>query len=88
MQKKEEARQRSKAKEWDGQWSAPHGDDNFYDVSDEGWEIDGLGITGTAKSKPSFTSSEAFVSAKTLKSRLESLEVGTEAVQCSDQCPY
>lgn len=74
---KEEAKKRSKEQKWDGQWSAPHGDDGFFDGANEAWEVDGLGITGSAKVKSSFKGSTAFVSAKTLASRLDSLEVCT-----------
>ena len=80
LQKKDAAKNRSKANEWDGQWSAPHGDDSFFDGHSEDWEIDGLGITGAAKAKPKFVGSKAFVSAKTLASKLDSLEV------CNQHC--
>lgn len=75
MQKKDAAKKKSKESQWDGQWTAPHGDD-FY-VDNEDWEVDGLGITGSSKPPPNFVGSTAFVTAKTLKSKLDSLEVCT-----------
>lgn len=75
FQKKEEAKKKKKAKQWDGQWDKPHGDDEFFEGHKEDWEVDGLGITSSAKAKPSFLGTKTFVSAKTLASKLDSLEV-------------
>jgi RecQ zinc-binding len=74
---KEMAKKTKSANTWNGQWDKPHGDDydNFFEGRAEDWDVEGLGITSLANAKPEFVGSKSFVSAKTLKSKLDLLEV-------------
>jgi superfamily II DNA helicase RecQ len=73
---KEMAKKKKIANTWNGQWDKPHGDDdNFSEAHAKNWDVEGLGITCLANAKPKFVGSKSFVSAKTLKSKLDLLEV-------------
>lgn len=76
FQKKQASKRKRNEKAWDGKWDQPHGDDGFFENHDDDWEVEGLGITSSSTSTNACSSgSTSFVSAKSLVSRLDKLEV-------------
>ena len=83
FQRKQASKKKTSAKAWDGQWSKPHGDGDFYEGRHEDWEVEGLGITSSRPSKLNGGGrfkAEGFVTAKsmTLAEKLSSLEAKEE----------
>lgn len=83
FQRKQASRKMTSAKAWDGQWSKPHGDGDFFEGRNEDWEVEGLGITSSRPSKVNGGGrfkAEGFVTAKSMKlaDKLSSLEAKEE----------
>jgi len=79
IQKKQNAKFKSNAKKWDGQWNRPHGDEENFEGNAKDWEdfeVEGLGITAAASARQA--TCNGFVSAGSLASKLKRLEAMEE----------
>lgn len=82
FQRKQNNTNKKNKQQWDGQWSRPHGDDDYFDEVEDDWNAGDLGITSssatttTSALAPSGSShpTRSFTTASSILSKYEKIE--------------